>query len=321
MTSEAVTSTQMPLWAWLGFGVIIFVLLVLDLKVFHRKSGVINIKQSLMWTAFWICLALLFNLGIWLWQRDTGMALNFLTCYLIEESLSVDNLFVFLMVFSFFAVPAAYQHKVLFWGIIGAIVLRLAFIEVGATLLENFDWVFYIFGAFLIIAALRMAFQKEKEMHPEKNPILKILRKFVGVTDCYEGDRFFIKRAGKYIATPLLIVVIIIETTDLVFAMDSIPAAFSITTDKFIVYTANIFAILGLRSLYFALAGIMPLFHYLKYGLVIVLMFVGIKMLLAQHYEIPTSIALGVVVGVLVIAVIASIIRNRRNKAADGTAE
>jgi tellurite resistance protein TerC len=225
------------------------------------------------------------------------------------------------MVFSFFAVPAAYQHKVLFWGIIGAIVLRLAFIEAGATLLENFEWVFYVFGAFLIIAALRMAFQKEKELHPEKNPILKVLRKFVGVTDCYEGDRFFVKHFGKYVATPLFIVVIVIETTDLVFALDSIPAAFSITTDKFIVYTANIFAILGLRSLYFALAGIMPLFHYLKYGLVVVLMFVGIKMLLAQHYEIPTGIALGVVLVVLVVAVIASVIRNRRNKAADGTAE
>jgi len=321
MPEEIITSTQMPVWAWLAFGALIIILLVLDMKVFHRKSGVITIKQSLMWTAFWICLALLFNLGIWLWKRDTGMALDYLTCYLIEKSLSIDNLFVFLMVFSFFAVPSAYQHKVLFWGIIGAIVLRLAFIEAGATLLENFDWVFYIFGAFLIIAALRMAFQKEKELHPEKNPILKLLRKFVGVTDCYEGDRFFIKRAGKYIATPLLIVVIIIETTDVVFALDSIPAAFSITTDKFIVYTSNIFAILGLRSLYFALAGIMPLFHYLKYGLVVVLMFVGIKMLLAQHYEIPTAIALGVVLVVLVIAVVASIIRNRRNKTADGTAE
>ncbi len=320
MDSEVVTSTQMPVWAWLAFGVIILVLLVLDMKVFHRKSGVITIKQSLLWTGFWIALALLFNLGIWVW-KGSAPATEYLTCYLIEKSLSVDNLFVFLMVFSFFAVPAAYQHKVLFWGIVGAIVLRLAFIEVGATLLENFDWVFYIFGAFLIIAALRMAFQKEKEMHPEKNPILKLLRKFVGVTDNYEGDRFFIKRFGKYVATPLFIVVVVIETTDLVFAMDSIPAAFSITTDKFIVYTANIFAILGLRSLYFALAGIMPLFHYLKYGLVVVLMFVGVKMLLAQHYEIPTGIALGVVVGVLVIAVAASIIRNRRNKVTDGTAE
>ncbi len=318
MQSEPITS--MPLWAWLVFGTIILVLLVLDLKVFHRKSGVITIKQSLLWTAFWISLALLFNIGIWLWHGGKP-ALNFLTCYLIEESLSVDNLFVFLMVFSFFAVPAAYQHKVLFWGIIGAIVLRLAFIEAGATLLNNFGWVFYIFGAFLIYAALRMAFQKETEIKPERNPVIRVFRKFFGTTENYEEDKFFIKRFGKYVATPLLIVVIVIETTDLVFAMDSIPAAFSITTDKFIVYTANIFAILGLRSLYFALAGIMPLFHYLKYGLVVVLTFVGVKMLLAQYYEIPTGVALGVVVVVLITAVIASVIRNRRNKTADGTAE
>lgn len=315
MPSEIVTSTEMPVWAWLAFGALVLVLLFLDMKVFHRKSGVITIKQSLLWTAFWIALALLFNLGIFIWKGSVP-ATEFLTCYLIEKSLSIDNLFVFLMVFSFFAVPAAYQHKVLFWGIIGAIVLRLAFIEVGATLLENFDWVFYIFGAFLIIAALKMAFQKEKELHPEKNPVLRVFRKLFGTTENYEGDRFFVKRLGKYVATPLLITVIVIETTDLVFALDSIPAAFSITLDKFIVYTSNIFAILGLRSLYFALAGVMPLFHYLKYGLVIVLMFVGVKMLLAQHYEIPTGIALGVVAVVLIIAVVASVIRNRRKKAA-----
>jgi len=319
MPSEVITSTEMPLWAWLAFGALVVVLLVLDMKVFHRKSGVITIKQSLLWTAFWIALALLFNLGIFIW-KGPAPATEYLTCYLIEKSLSIDNLFVFLMVFSFFAVPAAYQHKVLFWGIIGAIVLRLAFIEAGAASLENFDWVFYIFGAFLIIAALKMAFQKDKELHPEKNPVLRVFRKLFGTTENYEGDRFFVKRLGKYVATPLFITVIIIETTDVVFAMDSIPAAFSITLDKFIVYTSNIFAILGLRSLYFALAGIMPLFHYLKYGLVIVLMFVGVKMLLAHYYTIPTGIALGVVAVVIVVAIVASVIRNRRNRAADGTA-
>jgi tellurite resistance protein TerC len=305
---------------WVAFAAIIAGLLFLDMKVFHRKSGVITVKQSLLWTAFWIALALLFNLAIWI-LKGPDSATEFLTCYLIEKSLSVDNLFVFLMVFSFFAVPVAYQHKVLFWGILGAIVLRLAFIEAGATLLEHFNWVFYIFGAFLVITAIKMAFQKEKDIHPEKNPVLRVLRKFMGVTENYEGDRFFVKRFGRYVATPLLITVIVIETTDLVFALDSIPAAFSITLDKFIIYTANIFAILGLRSLYFALAGIMPLFHYLKYGLSIVLMFVGIKMLIAEYYKIPTGIALGVVLVVLVIAVIASIIRNRRNKTADGTAQ
>jgi tellurite resistance protein TerC len=307
---------------WIAFAAIVAVLLFLDMKVFHRKSQAITIKQSLLWTAFWISLALLFDLGIYFWHGGSGPAMEYLTCYLIEKSLSVDNLFVFLMVFSFFSVPVAYQHKVLFWGIMGAIVLRLAFIEAGATLLENFSWVFYIFGAFLVITAIKMAFQKEKDIHPDKNPILKIMRKFMGVTEGYEGDRFFVKRFGRYVATPLLITVIVIETTDLVFALDSIPAAFSITLDKFIIYTSNIFAILGLRSLYFALAGIMPLFHYLKYGLVVVLMFVGIKMLIAEHvYKIPTGIALGVVAGVLIIAVIASIIRNRRNKVTDGTAE
>jgi tellurite resistance protein TerC len=306
---------------WIAFAAIVGVLLFLDLKVFHRKSGVITIKQSLLWTAFWISLALLFNLAIWLWKGPDS-ATEYLTCYLIEKSLSVDNLFVFLMVFSFFSVPIAYQHKALFWGILGAIVLRLVFIEAGATLLENFDWVFYIFGAFLVITAIKMAFQKEKDIHPDKNPVLRIMRKFMGVTEGYEDDRFFVKRFGRYVATPLLITVIVIETTDLVFAMDSIPAAFSITLDKFIIYTSNIFAILGLRSLYFALAGIMPLFYYLKYGLVVVLMFVGIKMLIAEHvYKIPTGIALGVVLGVLIIAIAASILRNRMMKASDGTAE
>lgn len=300
------------LW-WVAFGAIVFVLLVLDLKVFHRKSRVITLKESLLWTAFWVALALLFNLGIYLW-RGHGPALEFLTCYLIEESLSVDNLFVFLLVFSYFAVAPAYQHKVLFWGIIGAIIMRLAFIEVGVTLLERFHWVFYIFGAFLVVTAIRMAFQRDEKIDPEKNVVLRLFRRFVPVTSSYEEDRFFVKRAGRFVATPLFIVVLVVETTDLVFALDSIPAALAISLDPFIVYTANIFAILGLRSLYFALAGIMRLFHYLRYGLVIVLIFVGVKMLIADFYKIPTEIALGAVVGVLFIAVIASVIWPRREK-------
>jgi tellurite resistance protein TerC len=300
------------LW-WIAFGVIVLVLLVLDLKVFHRKSRVITLKESLLWTAFWVGLALLFNLGIYLW-RGHEPALQFLTCYLIEESLSVDNLFVFLLVFSYFAVAPAYQHKVLFWGIIGAIIMRLAFIEVGVTLLERFDWVFYIFGAFLVVTAIRMAFQRDEKIDPEKNVVLRLFRRFVPVTSSYEEDRFFVKRAGRYIATPLFIVVLVVETTDLVFALDSIPAALAITLDPFIVYTANIFAILGLRSLYFALAGVMRLFHYLRYGLVVVLIFVGVKMLIAAFYKIPTEIALGAVVGVLFIAVIASVIWPHKEK-------
>jgi len=300
------------LW-WVAFAVIVVVLLVLDLKVFHRKSRVITLKESLLWTAFWVALALLFNLGIYLW-RGHGPALEFLTCYLIEESLSIDNLFVFLLVFSYFAVAPAYQHKVLFWGIIGAIIMRLAFIEVGVTLLERFHWVFYIFGAFLVVTAIRMAFQRDEKINPEKNVVLRLFRRFVPVTSDYENDRFFVKRAGRYIATPLFIVVLVVETTDVVFALDSIPAAFGITLDPFIVYTSNIFAILGLRSLYFALAGVMRLFHYLHYGLVVVLIFVGVKMLIADFYKMPIEIALGAVVGVLLISVIASIIWPRKEK-------
>ena len=300
------------LW-WVAFAVIVVVLLVLDLKVFHRKSRVITLKESLLWTAFWVALALLFNLGIYLW-RGHGPALEFLTCYLIEESLSIDNLFVFLLVFSYFAVAPAYQHKVLFWGIIGAIIMRLAFIEVGVTLLERFHWVFYIFGAFLVVTAIRMAFQRDEKIDPENNVVLRLFRRFVPVTSSYEEDRFFVKRAGRFVATPLFIVVLVVETTDLVFALDSIPAALAITLDPFIVYTANIFAILGLRSLYFALAGVMRLFHYLRYGLVVVLIFVGVKMLIADFYKIPTEIALGAVVGVLLISVIASIIWPRNEK-------
>jgi len=300
---------------WVAFGVIIFVLLVLDIKVFHRKSHVIGLKESLLWTGFWIVLALLFNLGIYLW-RGHDLALEFLTCYLIEESLSVDNLFVFLMIFSYFAVAPAFQHKVLFWGIIGAIVMRLAFIEAGITLLERFDWVFYIFGAFLIVTAIRMAFQRDKDIKPERNPVLRLFRKFVPVTDHYEDDRFFIKKAGRYFATPLFVVVLVVETTDVIFALDSIPAALGITLNPFIVYTSNIFAILGLRSLYFALAGVMRLFYYLRYGLMVVLIFVGVKMLLsaADFYKIPTGIALGVVAGVLLVSVIVSIIWPRKGE-------
>jgi len=245
------------------------------------------------------------------------MALEFLTCYLIEESLSVDNLFVFLMIFSYFSVAPAYQHKVLFWGIIGAIVMRLIFIMAGVELLERFDWMFYIFGAFLILTAIRMAFQKDKEIKPERNLILRVFRKFVPVTNDYEGDNFLVKRAGRLMATPLLVVVVVVETTDVIFALDSIPAALGITLNPFIVYTSNIFAILGLRSLYFALAGVMRLFHYLHYGLVVVLIFVGVKMLLsaADFYRIPTGIALGVVAGLLITSVIASIIWPRRDGA------
>jgi len=302
------------LW-WVGFGVFVVVMLTLDLKVFNRRAHEIKIKEALLWTGFWVALALLFGLGIYLW-RGHGDALEFLTCYIIEESLSVDNLFVFLLIFAYFAVPPMYQHKVLYWGIIGAIIMRLVFIVAGIELLNRFDWVFYIFGAFLVITAVRMAFQKDEKIEPEKNPILRLFRRFVRVTENYENGKFLVKKAGLYLATPLLIVVLVVETTDVVFALDSIPAVLAITLNPFIVYTSNIFAILGLRSLYFALAGIMRLFHYLHYGLVVVLVFIGVKMLISVSHPhvITTEIALGVVAGVILISVIASVIWPRKEK-------
>ncbi|KPK99298.1 MAG: hypothetical protein AMJ91_08295, partial [candidate division Zixibacteria bacterium SM23_73_3] len=283
----------------------------LDLGVFHRKAHVIKIKEALAWSAFWITLALLFNLGIYFW-RGPETALEFLTGYLIEKSLSLDNLFVFLLIFSYFRVPSLYQHKVLFWGIIGALIMRAVFIFTGIALVQKFHWVIYIFGAFLILSGIKMGLQKGKEIHPERNPVLRLFRRFMPVTDGYEDSKFFIKRAGRYLATPLFIVLLVVETTDVIFAVDSIPAILAITLDPFIVYTSNVFAILGLRALYFALAGLMRLFHYLHYGLSAILVFVGVKMLLVDVYKIPVAIALGVVASILLISVIASIIRPRK---------
>jgi len=296
---------------WVGFNVFILAMLFLDLRVFHRKAHVVSIKESLLWTAFWIALSLLFNLGVFFW-RGSDVALEFLTAYLVEKSLSVDNLFVFLLIFSYFAVPALYQHRVLFWGILGAIVMRLAFILTGATLIETFHWILYVFGAFLILTSIRMALQKDRQVNPERNPVLRLFRRFMPVTGDYEGDKFFVKRAARYIATPLFVVVLVVETTDIVFAMDSIPAVLGITVDPFIVYSSNVCAILGLRALYFALAGIMRTFKYLHYGLVAVLFFIGVKMVIAEIYEMPVAIALGVVASVLLVSVMVSVIGARK---------
>jgi tellurite resistance protein TerC len=291
---------------WVGFNVFVLAMLALDLKVFHRRAHVVSIRESLLWTAFWIAVSLLFNLGIYFWRGD-GVALEFLTAYLIEKSLSLDNLFVFLMIFSYFAVPGAFQHRVLFWGILGAIVMRLSFILAGVALIEAFSPVLYVFGAFLIFTAIRMARQKEKKVNPERNPVLRLVRRFLPIAEEYEGDRFFVKRAGRRIATPLFVVVLVVETTDVIFATDSIPAVLGITTDPFIVYSSNVCAILGLRALYFALAGIMRMFRFLNYGLVTVLFFIGVKMVIAELYEMPVGIALGVVGGVLLASILASI--------------
>lgn len=291
---------------WISFSIFVIVMLALDLGVFHRNAHEVKFKESLIWSGVWISLALLFNVIIYFWHGPKT-ALEFLTGYLIEESLSVDNLFVFLMLFSYFSVPAIYQHRVLFWGIVGALIMRAIFIATGITLIHKFYWLMYILGAFLVITGIRMASQKDKEIHPERNPVLKLLKRFVPVTDHYENGRFFIRKNSQYLATPLFVVLIVVETTDIIFALDSVPAILAITTDPFIVYTSNVFAILGLRSLYFALAGMMKLFHYLNYGLSAILAFVGMKMLISEIYKIPIGIALGVVAGILIISVFASI--------------
>jgi tellurite resistance protein TerC len=298
---------------WLAFNIFVVVMLALDLGVFHRKAHVIEIKESLVWTALWIALALLFNLGIYFW-RGPETALEFLTGYLIERSLSIDNIFVFLLIFSYFRVSSLYQHKVLFWGILGAMIMRVIFIFAGVALIQKFHWIIYIFGAFLILTGIKMAWQRDKQIHPERNPVLRVFRRLMPVSDDYEDGKFFVKRAGHYLATPLFIVLLVVETTDVIFAADSIPAILAITLDPFIVYTSNVFAILGLRALYFTLAGIMRLCLSIHYGLSVILVFVGFKMLLTDIYKIPVGIALGVVAGVLTISVIVCMIRPRKEE-------
>jgi tellurite resistance protein TerC len=299
------------LWIWIGFGVFVLAMLALDLGVFHRESHQVGMKEALAWSGAWIALALLFGAGVWFWHGGEK-GLEFLTGYVVELSLSVDNLFVFLLIFGYFGVPARYQHKVLFWGILGALVMRAVFIGAGIALIQKFHWIIYVFGAVLVVSGLRMVFGKDKEVQPEKNPVLKLFRRFVPVTKEYQGGSFFVKSEKRWLATPLFLVLLMLETTDLVFAVDSVPAVLAITTDPFIVYTSNVFAILGLRSMFFALAGVMKLFHYLHYGLASVLVFVGGKMLLAGFYKIPTLTSLLVVIGLLVVAVAASLIHNAR---------
>ncbi|MEO7319479.1 MAG: TerC family protein [Chthoniobacteraceae bacterium] len=297
-------------WVWVGFTIFVLMMLALDLGVFHRKSHTVGMKEALAWSGAWIALALLFNAGIWHWQGHVK-GLEFLTGYVVELSLSVDNLFVFLLIFAYFKVPAQYQHKVLFWGIIGALVMRAVFIGAGIALLEKFHWIIYVFGAVLVVSGLKMAFEKDKEVHPEKNPVLRLFRRFMPVTAEYQGASFFVMKDQVRMATPLFIVLLMLETTDLVFAVDSVPAVLAITTDPFIVYTSNVFAILGLRSMFFALAGVMALFAYLHYGLAAVLVFVGAKMLLAGFYKIPTLTSLLVIIGLLAAAAVASLLLPR----------
>lgn len=299
--------TEIPLSIWIAFNLFIVGMLVLDLKVFHQKPHEVKIREAMAWSAFWIILALLFNLGIYFWQGPQA-GLEFLTGYLIEKSLSVDNLFVFLLIFSYFKVPAIYQHKVLFWGILGALILRAIFIFAGIALIQQFHWIIYVFGAFLFISGIKLALEKDKEIHPEKNPILRLFYRIMPISKEYKGARFFFTENGRRIATPLFVVLLVVETTDVIFAVDSIPAILSITQNPFIIFTSNAFAILGLRALYFALAGLMQLFHHLHYGLSAILVFVGAKMLVSDFYKIPTGLSLGIVAGILALSILLSLI-------------
>lgn len=293
---------------WGGFTMFVLALLALDLGVFHRKAHVVGTREALGWSIFWIALALLFNLAVARWFGPER-GLEFLTGYLIEKALSVDNIFVFLVIFSYFSVPAAYQHRVLFWGILGAIIFRVIFILAGAALLQAFHWVIYIFGGLLILTGIRILRSREEHVHPERNPLLRLVRRYVPVFPDYRGQRFFVRVNGELMATPLLLVLVVVEATDIVFAIDSIPAIFAVTSDPFIVYTSNILAILGLRALFFLLAGVIGKFHYLKIGLGLVLAFVGAKMLISDIYKVPIIFSLGVVAALIAGSIAASLLK------------
>jgi tellurite resistance protein TerC len=298
---------------WIGFFVIVLGLLTLDIVVFNRKAHEVRLKEALLWSAFWISIALIFNVVIY-YTKGGESAFQYFTAYIIEKSLSVDNLFVFLMLFTYFKVPKIYQHKVLFWGIVGALVMRMLFIFAGIALISKFHWMLYIFGAILIYSGVKMVKSKDVEVHPEKNPVLKLFRRFMPVTNEYHGASFFVRMDSRWYATPLIVVLLVIETTDVVFAVDSVPAVLAISRDPFIVYTSNIMAILGLRALYFALAGVMGLFRHLHYGLAAILVFVGFKMLVTDWVHIPIALSLGVIGGVLAVSILASVLLPERTE-------
>jgi len=293
------------IFIWIGFNLFVLALLAIDLGVFHRKAHSVSIKEATAWSIVWVSLAMIFNLGIYFtWGEEK--ALEFFTGYVIEKSLSVDNLFVFLMIFQYFSTPAEYQHRVLFWGILGALVLRAIFIAAGSALLTQFHWMIYVFGAFLVFTGIKMFLQGDEKLEPNRNPVVRLFERWVPMTREYHGQRFMIRTNGQTRATLLLLVLIVIETTDVIFAVDSIPAIFAVTQDSFIVYTSNVFAILGLRALYFMLAGVMQMFVYLKFGLSLVLCFVGAKMLLSDIYKIPIGASLAVIGTVLLLSIVAS---------------
>lgn len=300
-------------WVWVGFFVFIIAMLALDLGVLHRRSHVIKTREAITMSVLWIGLALAFNVGIWIFM-GSEKALEFTAAYTMEKALSIDNLFVFVLVFSYFCVPDRWQYKVLFWGVIGALVFRGLFIVAGIALVEQFSWMLYIFGIFLIITSLKMIMQGHKQVCPDDNLMIRIFRRFVPVTKEFHEDKFFVRVSGVLMVTPLFLTMLFVEFTDVVFAIDSIPAVLAISTDPFIVYTSNAFAILGLRSLYFALASALPAFHYLKYGLAAILTFVGVKMLITDLYHIPVVISLLAILGILTVSILASIFHNKRVK-------
>ena len=304
---------EINIWFWIFFNVMVLIMLALDLGVFHKKLHVVSVKEALIWTGIWIFLALCFNGFIYYMLGETK-ALEFFTGYVIEKALSVDNIFVFVLIFSYFNIPAIYQHKVLFWGIVGALIMRVIFIFAGVALLEKFHWTIYIFGGILIFTGIKMLFNKDKKIEPDKNPVIKLFKRLIPTTNELHGDKFFIKQNQKNYATPLFVVLIMIEITDLIFAVDSIPAILAVTQDHFIVYTSNVFAILGLRSLYFALANIIDRFKYLAVGLAIILVFVGLKMVLIDFYKIPIHFSLFIIIFILSVSVIFSLILTKKTK-------
>jgi tellurite resistance protein TerC len=308
------------LWLWIGFNLFVLAMLALDLFVFHREAHEVRLAEAAAWSVLWVLVALAFNGGL-AYVLGRAPALEFLTGYLIEKALSVDNIFVFALLFSYFGVPPRYQHRVLFWGILGALAMRGAMIAAGAYLIQQFHWIIYVFGAFLVVTGVRMATQDEHAVEPEAHPVIRLVRRLLPVTHVYHGQHFFVREATgrkpQRVATPLFVVLVLVETTDLIFAVDSIPAIFAVTQDPFLVYTSNVFAILGLRALYFLLAGIIHRFHYLKLGLSIVLVFVGAKMLLTDVYQVPIRLALGVVAAVLGASAVASLLFPQRATAHD----
>jgi tellurite resistance protein TerC len=296
---------------WIGFVAFVLLMMALDLGVFHKKIHKVPVREAVIWTIVWVSLALIFDIFLYFHLGKTK-SLEFLTGYVIEYSLSVDNIFVFILIFSFFKVNEKYQHKILFWGILGALIMRGIFIFSGVALISRFHWIIYIFGGFLIYTGIRMLFNKEIDIEPDKNPVVKFCRKYLPVTEKTHEDKLFIRQNSKVYATPLFLVLLIIEYSDLIFAVDSIPAVLAISQDRFIVFTSNIFAIMGLRSLYFAVSGVMDYFRFLKVGLAFVLTFVGVKMCISNYFEIPVLLSLLVIISILLISVIASVVIKKK---------